>query len=86
MEDRHDPMLSYAMTALAAGKQARLSGQRATFGRVDVAPNGTNAIPSRVTAWLDARCETDESLDAAASPRSSARAPSAPAATAPGSR
>ena len=62
MEDRHDPMLSFAMTALAAGKQARLSGQRATFGRVDVAPNGTNAIPSRVTAWLDARCETDESL------------------------
>ena len=62
MEDRHDPMLSFAMTALAAGKQARVSGQRATFGRVDVAPNGTNAIPSRVTAWLDARGETDSSL------------------------
>ncbi|MBV9832491.1 MAG: allantoate amidohydrolase, partial [Marmoricola sp.] len=62
MEDRHDPMLSYAMTALAAAKQARLAGQRATFGRLDVAPNGTNAIPSRVTAWLDARCDTEESL------------------------
>jgi N-carbamoyl-L-amino-acid hydrolase len=62
MEDRHDPMLTYAMTALAANKQARLSGQRATFGRIDVAPNGTNAIPSRVTAWLDARCEDDEVL------------------------
>ena len=62
MEDRHDPMLSYAMTALAAGKQARLAGQRATFGRVDVAPNGTNAIPSRVTAWLDARCDSDDAL------------------------
>ena len=49
MEDRHDPMLSYAMTALAAGKEARLTDQRATFGRLDVAPNGTNAIPSRVT-------------------------------------
>ena len=59
MEDRHDPMLTYAMTALAANKQARLAGQRATFGRVDVAPNGTNAVPSRVTAWLDARCATD---------------------------
>ena len=47
MEDRHDPMLTYAMTALAANKQARLSGQRATFGRVDVRPNGTNAVPSR---------------------------------------
>ncbi|HLN75734.1 MAG TPA: M20/M25/M40 family metallo-hydrolase, partial [Nocardioidaceae bacterium] len=62
MEDRHDPMLTYAMTALAANKQARLSGQRATFGRVDVHPNGTNAIPSRVTAWLDARAESPEHL------------------------
>ncbi len=62
MEDRHDPMLGFAMTAMAAGKQARLSGQRATFGRIEVAPNGTNAIPSRVSAWLDARCETDTEL------------------------
>lgn len=62
MEDRHDPMLSYAMTVLAANKQARLAGQRATFGRVEVAPNGTNAVPSRVTGWLDARCESAEEL------------------------
>ena len=62
MEDRHDPMLTYAMTALAANKQARLAEQRATFGRLDVTPNGTNAVPSRVTAWLDARCETEEVL------------------------
>jgi N-carbamoyl-L-amino-acid hydrolase len=63
MEDRRDPMLSYAMTVLAANKQARLSGQRATFGRVDVHPNGTNAVPSRVTAWLDARAESSQALD-----------------------
>ncbi len=62
MEDRHDPMLTYAMTALAANKQARLAGQRATFGRLEVAPNGTNAVPSRVTAWLDARCSSSEAL------------------------
>lgn len=62
MEDRRDPMLTYAMTALAANKQARLAGDRATFGRVEVAPNGTNAVPSRVTAWLDARCATDSRL------------------------
>ena len=75
MEDRHDPMLSYAMTALAANKQARLvstgstsgggsttGGARATFGRVEVAPNGTNAIPSKVTAWLDARCDSEDAL------------------------
>jgi beta-ureidopropionase / N-carbamoyl-L-amino-acid hydrolase len=64
MEDRHDPMLTYAMTALAANKQARLSGQRATFGRLDVRPNGTNAVPSAVTAWLDARAESSERLEA----------------------
>jgi beta-ureidopropionase / N-carbamoyl-L-amino-acid hydrolase len=63
MQDRHDPMLTYAMTALAANKQARLSGQRATFGRVDVRPNATNAVPSHVTAWLDARADSDASLD-----------------------
>jgi N-carbamoyl-L-amino-acid hydrolase len=64
MEDRRDPMLTYAMTVLAANKQARVSGQRATFGRLDVRPNGTNAVPSAVTAWLDARAETPEHLDA----------------------
>ena len=63
MEDRRDPMLTYAMSALAANKRARLSGQRATFGRVDVRPNGTNAVPSHVTAWLDARAESSEALE-----------------------
>jgi N-carbamoyl-L-amino-acid hydrolase len=62
MEDRVDPMLTYAFTALGANKQARLAGQRATFGRVSVEPNGTNAVPSRVTAWLDARCASDDGL------------------------
>jgi N-carbamoyl-L-amino-acid hydrolase len=64
MEDRHDPMLAYAMTVLAANKQARLSGQRATFGRVEVDPGSTNGIPSRVTGWLDARAESPEALEA----------------------
>jgi N-carbamoyl-L-amino-acid hydrolase len=62
MEDRHDPMLTYAMTALAANKQARLADARATFGRLSVEPNGTNAVPSRVTAWLDARAASDQAL------------------------
>ncbi len=64
MADRHDPMLTYAMTALAANKQARLADARATFGRVEVAPNGTNAVPSAVTAWLDARAGTAAELEA----------------------
>jgi N-carbamoyl-L-amino-acid hydrolase len=63
MEDRHDPMLTYAMTALAANKQARLAGARATFGRLAVEPNGTNAVPSQVTAWLDARAASAEVLE-----------------------
>lgn len=63
MEDRHDPMLTYAMTALAANKQARLASERATFGRVDVRPNVTNAIPAQVTAWLDARASSNDALD-----------------------
>ena len=63
MEDRVDPMLTYAFTALGANKQARLAGQRATFGRVEVTPNGTNAVPSLVRAWLDARCSSDEALE-----------------------
>ena len=62
MQDRADPMLTYAATALAADEQARLRGSRATFGRVEVVPNGTNAVPSRVTAWLDARAESEDAV------------------------
>jgi beta-ureidopropionase / N-carbamoyl-L-amino-acid hydrolase len=62
MADRQDPMLTYAMTALAANKQARLADARATFGRVEVHPGGTNAIPSRVRAWLDARAADEDTV------------------------
>ncbi|QLQ11610.1 MAG: allantoate amidohydrolase [Nocardioidaceae bacterium] len=65
MDQRHDPMLSYAMTALAANKQARLSPQssaRATFGRIEAEPNATTAVPDRVVAWLDARTRNQEDL------------------------
>jgi len=64
MADRADPMLTYAMTALAANKQARLADQRATFGRVETTPNSTNSVPSAVTAWLDARASSPEALSA----------------------
>ncbi|GAB3652010.1 allantoate amidohydrolase [Nocardioides korecus] len=62
MEDRHDPVLTFATTALAAVEEARRAGQRATFGRLEVVPNGTNAVPSRVSAWLDARCASEADL------------------------
>ena len=55
LEDRHDPMLALATTVLAARAAATAQGCVATVGKVAVEPNGVNAIPSRVTAWLDAR-------------------------------
>ncbi|MGH8876870.1 MAG: allantoate amidohydrolase [Stackebrandtia sp.] len=63
LEDRADPMLTYANTVLAARKKARLAGAVATVGRVLCEPNGTNAIPSRVRAWLDARAPRVEDLE-----------------------
>jgi N-carbamoyl-L-amino-acid hydrolase len=64
MVDRHDPMLTFAGTALAADEEARLRGAHATVGRVSVMPNATNAIPSHVSAWLDARAADSETLAA----------------------
>ena len=63
MADRRDPMLTYAYTVLAANKEARLAGAHATMGRVAVEPNATNAVPTRVTAWLDARAPEQSTLD-----------------------
>ncbi|HKD98597.1 MAG TPA: allantoate amidohydrolase [Micromonosporaceae bacterium] len=64
MGDRHDPMLTFAYAVLAANKEARLAGAHATVGRVSVEPNATNAVPSAVTAWLDARAADEETLAA----------------------
>ncbi|GAB2646574.1 allantoate amidohydrolase [Gordonia jinhuaensis] len=60
--DRRDPMLVYAATVLAARAMARSHGGVATFGKVAVTPNGTNAIASSVTAWLDARAGDETTL------------------------
>jgi len=62
LDDRHDPMLTYAGTVLAARKRARLSGALATFGKVAVEPNGVNAIASLVRGWLDSRAADEETL------------------------
>jgi N-carbamoyl-L-amino-acid hydrolase len=53
--DRHDPMLDLAQVILTARSAAAERGCVATVGKVRVRPNGVNAIPSAVTAWLDAR-------------------------------
>jgi N-carbamoyl-L-amino-acid hydrolase len=55
MADRRDPMLTAAYTVLAANKEARLRGGHATIGRVALTPGATNAVPSQVSTWLDAR-------------------------------
>lgn len=60
--DRHDPMLTFAETVLSARKRALLADARATFGKVQVEPGGTNAIPSVVRAWLDARAVDEPTL------------------------
>ncbi|GAA2629530.1 allantoate amidohydrolase [Paractinoplanes durhamensis] len=63
MSDRRDPMLTFAYTVLAANKEARLSGAHATMARVEVEPNATNAIPSLVRGWLDARAADTATMD-----------------------
>jgi N-carbamoyl-L-amino-acid hydrolase len=63
MADRRDPMLTVAYATLAANKAARLRDCVATVGRIEPHPNATNAVPSRVSAWLDARAADEQELD-----------------------
>jgi beta-ureidopropionase / N-carbamoyl-L-amino-acid hydrolase len=62
LADRRDPMLPYAGTVLAARQAAAENGAVATFGKVIVEPNGTNAVPSAIRAWLDARAADEETM------------------------
>jgi N-carbamoyl-L-amino-acid hydrolase len=62
MEDRDDPMAAFARVVTNLIKEAQALGARATFGRLQVRPNATNAVPSEVTAWLDARAADEATL------------------------
>jgi beta-ureidopropionase / N-carbamoyl-L-amino-acid hydrolase len=62
LADRRDPMLGLAAAVLAARAAATELGAVATVGRVLVGPNSANSVPGRVTAWLDARAEQDQTL------------------------
>ncbi|QVQ51849.1 allantoate amidohydrolase [Spiractinospora alimapuensis] len=64
LADRRDPMLPFAETVLAARALAERHDAVATVGKVRVSPNGTNAIPSQVSAWLDARAPEEATLHA----------------------
>lgn len=60
MTDRTDPMLAAADIVLEVRRLARSQpGARATVGRVQPVPGGTNVIASRVDLWLDARHPDD---------------------------
>jgi N-carbamoyl-L-amino-acid hydrolase len=62
--DRRDPMLTFAAAVYAARAQAAAHESVATFGKVRVTPNGSNAVPSQVQAWLDARAPDEATLSA----------------------
>lgn len=60
--DRRDPMLAFASSVHSARAAACAHESVATFGKVHVLPNGANAIPSRIKAWLDARAADEATL------------------------
>lgn len=62
--DRHDPMLPFAATVLAARRAAASAGGLATVGKVTAEPGAVNAISARVTGWLDARAADEPTMDA----------------------
>ena len=64
LDDRHDAMLGYARLVLAARTSAGQHSAVATCGKVQVKPNGVNAVPSLVTAWIDARAPDEHDVRA----------------------
>ncbi|MDQ2757818.1 MAG: allantoate amidohydrolase [Actinomycetota bacterium] len=62
LADRDDAMLTYAGLVLTARRLAEAGGCVATTGRVQVEPNATNAVPSHVTGWLDARGADEDAV------------------------
>jgi beta-ureidopropionase / N-carbamoyl-L-amino-acid hydrolase len=62
--DRRDPMLTFATAVHDARVRAAAHAAVATFGKVAVTPNGANAIPSQIQAWLDARAPDEATLAA----------------------
>jgi beta-ureidopropionase / N-carbamoyl-L-amino-acid hydrolase len=64
LADRDDPMLALATVIQEARAAAGRHGALATVGKVRVEPNGVNAIPSAVTAWLDTRGPAEDAVRA----------------------
>jgi N-carbamoyl-L-amino-acid hydrolase len=66
MADRADPMLRLADVIRSTGDSGVGRGCVATIGKVAVTPNVSNAIASKVTAWLDARGPDEEAVHSVA--------------------
>lgn len=74
MADRRDPMVAAARLIVGIEEIARsVPDARATVGRLEPVPGGTNVIASRVDAWLDVR-HPDDDVTAALVERIRARA------------
>ena len=75
MADRRDPKVVAARAILASREVATAAGGvRATVGRIEPVPGGTNVIASQVSTWLDVRAGSDaETLDAVAAISGAAR-------------
>jgi N-carbamoyl-L-amino-acid hydrolase len=76
LADRSDPMLDLAAAIVSARTLAQRHGVLATCAKVRVEPNGVNAIPSRVTSWLDARGAAADAVRAMVADFGAALAPS----------
>ncbi|WP_438854835.1 allantoate amidohydrolase [Agromyces sp. M3QZ16-3] len=60
MADRRDPMVAAAQVIVAIRDLARATDDaRATVGRIEPVPGGTNVIASRVSFWIDIRHPDD---------------------------
>jgi len=64
LEDRRDAMLGLASVVQNTRSYAAELGCVATVGKVRVEPGGVNAVPSHVTAWLDARGSDEDAVHA----------------------
>ncbi|HEY0217419.1 MAG TPA: allantoate amidohydrolase [Cellulomonas sp.] len=65
LRHRHDPVLDLGRLVLDVRAAAERAGALATVGKIEVDPNGVNAIPSRVRAWIDARAADETAVRAA---------------------
>jgi N-carbamoyl-L-amino-acid hydrolase len=60
MSDRRDPMITASRIIIDIREKAKVQpNARATVGRIQPVPGGTNVIASRVDFWLDVRHPDD---------------------------